>query len=73
MGWHVSFPRLDEQEGGDGRMEGEQTTRRHSHIGSGVWQRIKALFQTLTLDPDLGPDTGTGYHLIANGNHSQED
>lgn len=51
-----------------GRTEGEETTGQHRHIGSEVWQRIKALFQTLTLHPDMGPDTGTGYDLIASEN-----
>lgn len=64
----VSFSHLDKPEEGDGRMEEEETTGQQRHIGPEVWQRIKALFQTLTLHPDMGPDTGTGYHLIASEN-----
>lgn len=58
---------LEEQKG-DGRIG---VDRGQGQVGSEVWKGSISSSEpvgTLTLDPELGPDTGSRYHLIADGN-----
>lgn len=58
---------LEEQDRGN-RM---QVDRGQGWVGSTVWNSSTPSSKPegiLTPDPELGPDIGSGYHLIADGN-----